>query len=165
MRFPERQSGSQQLITAECFTGLSFSGRKACSDEFQSTCPCTYVLFLCVNTGLQLICLQPELRSCRLTVKVWALRSLLMWLLFRIWFLINIRQIIPSCGICSLSSSQSIQPVWLPFGATATLIIHLDEIECCGHVATVKWFWHHWISCITLKSLIKAAGSVPHTSV
>lgn len=46
-RSPLRQWGNQELVTAECFTGLSFSLRKASSDKFQGTCACTYVFSLC----------------------------------------------------------------------------------------------------------------------
>lgn len=55
---------SQGLIPADCFTVLSFSGRRARSDKFRSTCTCMRVLFfLSMNIGLQPTGLIPRLRQ------------------------------------------------------------------------------------------------------
>lgn len=58
---PVRLSGSQELIRVECITGFSLSGRRACSDGFQSMCTC-----LSSSLDLNLISLEAELRCCRL---------------------------------------------------------------------------------------------------
>lgn len=64
---PWQQEGRLKCVVmaAECSAGLPFSGRRARSDRFRSTCTCMYVVVFSVSVGLKLISLIPLQRCCR----------------------------------------------------------------------------------------------------